>query len=140
MIRFIEYVQKRGSDENDKANDLRFQRSKLRRLAKQDGLVVVSHLQDTTASAIADTRPGFIELLNRIRAGEAEGILCYGLHQLTCNVLEMAVLVDMLKGGPLKAIRTLDRLHLPDDTVDLKTLAWVGRWERSGNQLDYLKA
>jgi DNA invertase Pin-like site-specific DNA recombinase len=61
---------------------------------------------------------GFNEMLARIRAGEANGIICESVDRLTRNVIEREMIRDLIKDGSLKEIRTLEGI-LDESSIKL---------------------
>lgn len=60
-------------------------------------------------------RPVFREMLDRIKAGEANGILCWHLNRLARNPLEWGELQQLLADGVIQCVKTPEREYHPED-------------------------
>jgi site-specific DNA recombinase len=68
----------------------------LQKLASELGLTVVGVLSESQ-SAKAPGRPVFDQLLNSIKTGEADGILCWKLNRLARNPIDGGQISWMLQ-------------------------------------------
>ena len=64
-----------------------------------------------------NARSVFEDMLDRIEAGEADGILCWQINRLSRNPVDSGRLQMMLQDGVIKSIRTVDREYQPSDNV-----------------------
>ncbi len=62
-------------------------------------------------------RPGFTKMVNRIKKGEIDSIVCWKPDRLARNMTEGGELIDLLSAGVLKAIITHDKVYYPWDNV-----------------------
>lgn len=101
------YLRKSSESEDRQALSLEAQEDELRTLAERVGVVVVGEpLREARSAKLAGTRPVFRSMLERIRAGEADGILCWHLNRLARNMREAGELADDVSLGVIKEIRT----------------------------------
>jgi len=62
-------------------------------------------------------RPLFDEMLDRIKQGEAKGIICWNLNRLSRNPIDAGKIQHMLQQGHIEQIITPSRIYLPGDNV-----------------------
>ena len=77
-IKYFIYARKSSESEDRQVQSIESQVEELQKLAKNSSLAVVNIFSESK-SAKAPERPIFEEMLSRIRAGEANGILCWKL-------------------------------------------------------------
>lgn len=104
-LRYILYA-RRSSDRDDlQTLSLDQQVQVLRQLARTRDLDVVEEFTES-ASAKLSGRPIFRELVKRLEAGKADGILVWRLDRLARNLVDGATLIDLLARGCFKEIVT----------------------------------
>ncbi|MCB9883770.1 MAG: recombinase family protein [Planctomycetes bacterium] len=104
-LRYILYA-RRSSDRDDlQTLSLDQQVQVLRQLALTRELDVVEELTES-ASAKLSGRPVFRELVKRLEAGNADGILVWRLDRLARNLVDGATLIDLLARDRFKEIVT----------------------------------
>lgn len=89
----------------------------LKARAKQLGHTVVEVLEESKTAKKPGVRKVFYEMLRRIEAGEADGILCWHLNRLFRNPVDQGTVAWMLQESVIKIIQTHDRPYLPEDNV-----------------------
>jgi DNA invertase Pin-like site-specific DNA recombinase len=62
-------------------------------------------------------RPQFSEMLELIRAGEIDSIVCWKADRLARNMTEGGQIIDLISSGVLKAIITHNKVYYPHDNV-----------------------
>ena len=67
-------------------------------------------------------RPEFIRMIDMIKKGEIDSIVCWKLDRLARNMTEGGMLIDLLSSGGLKAIITHDKVYYPSDNVLLMSV------------------
>jgi site-specific DNA recombinase len=110
---------RRSSDESSdrQLQSIEDQINCLKPIASRLGIKIVEIIEESKSSKQPYIRPKFQDMLNRIEAGEADGILCYHINRLSRNPIDSGTLSWMLQKGIIKAIQTLDREYLPQDNV-----------------------
>jgi site-specific DNA recombinase len=104
-LRYILYA-RRSSDRDDlQTLSLDQQVHILRQLALSRDLDVVEEFTES-ASAKLSGRPVFREVVKRLEAGKADGILVWRLDRLARNLVDGATLIDLLARGRFKEIVT----------------------------------
>jgi DNA invertase Pin-like site-specific DNA recombinase len=77
----------------------------------------VGEFKESKSAKKPHERPIFLEMLNRIEKGEADGILCWQINRLSRNPVDSGTIQWMLQNGLLKSIQTIDKEYLPEDNV-----------------------
>lgn len=80
------------------------QLSECRRLAESQGLDVTREFVDNDRSASKGNRPAFGDLLNAIRSGEVDTIICWHTDRLYRRVRDLVDLVELAEKHSLKII------------------------------------
>lgn len=116
-MRYINYA-RRSSDEKSKkqVQSIEDQLADTRRFAQDAGLNVVDEMTESK-SAKEPGRPVFNAMIERIRKGEADAILCWKLDRLARNPIDAATLRWMMRQGHLKEIRTPYQVYSPEDNA-----------------------
>ncbi len=78
--------------------------------AKTNNLKIVDTIMEQK-SAYKRGRPGFNLMIQRVKKGEANGILTYHLTRLARNSGDTGDLIDLMDAGLLEEIRTVDAIH-----------------------------
>lgn len=114
--RYILYARKSSESEDRQMASIDSQVQELKKLAEENGLNVIEVLEES-CSAKEPGRPIFNALMAKIRAGEADGILCWKLNRLARNPVDGGLVSWDLQGGKIKHIMTYGRSYYPDDNV-----------------------
>lgn len=120
-MRYILYARKSSNSEDRQVQSIGDQLKALRGLASGRGLDVVAELSESRSAKQPGNRPVFQQMLEAIRTGEADAILCWSVNRLSRNPEESGILMGMLQRGQLKVIQTIDREYRPEDNVLLLT-------------------
>lgn len=115
-MRYIIYCRKSTDTEDKQVLSLDSQETELKRLAESRDLEVVQILRESK-SAKAEGRPVFGEMMDLIRKGKADGIICWKLDRLARNFIDGGRVIDLLQRGVIKEIQTHEAKHLPSDNV-----------------------
>lgn len=118
IIYFV-YARKSSESEDRQEQSIDDQIKELKRMAAVKGLSIKEVLVESHSAKKPGNRPVFLELLKRIEAGEANGILCWHLNRLSRNPIDSGTLSWMLQQNIIKCIKTMERDYLPDDNVIL---------------------
>lgn len=118
-IKYFLYARKSSESEERQVQSIEDQVNKLHELAQTLNLEVKEVLQEAKSAKKPYDRPVFENMLERIKKGEAQGILCWQINRLTRNPIDSGVLSWMLQQNILLSIQTIDRQFLPDDNVIL---------------------
>ncbi|MEI6529259.1 MAG: GNAT family N-acetyltransferase [Candidatus Falkowbacteria bacterium] len=64
-----------------------------------------------------DNRPQFSELINLIKRGKIQGVICWKIDRLSRNPIDSATIQWLLQQNELKIIQTMERQYLPGDNA-----------------------
>lgn len=115
-MRYIIYCRKSTDTEDKQVLSLDSQENELKQLAETNGLNVTAIVRESR-SAKVEGRPVFNEVLETIRAGKADAIICWKLDRLARNFIDAGKVIDQLQHGQIKEIRTHEGVHVPSDNV-----------------------
>ncbi|MCC7160485.1 recombinase family protein [Candidatus Nomurabacteria bacterium] len=115
-VEYFMYARKSSESEDRQEQSIEDQINRLKERANSLGISVKEILTEAK-SAKQPGRPVFNDMLNRIKKGEAQGILCWQINRLSRNPIDSGALSWMLQQGALKAIQTMEREYLPEDNV-----------------------
>jgi DNA invertase Pin-like site-specific DNA recombinase len=110
------YARKSSETEDRQALSIESQLTEIRNLAKRHEFSILKELVEAK-SAKEPGRPVFNELIEAIKAGRADTILCWKLDRLARNPIDQGTLQYLLQKGVIKRIITSDRDYLPEDNV-----------------------
>ena len=102
--RYFVYVRKSTGDEDKQQRSIQDQLAEVRELVRKEELEVVDVLAEMQ-SAKNKGRPVFNEMLARIDAGEANGIIAWHPDRLARNALDGGRIIDMLDEGLIRNLR-----------------------------------
>ncbi len=112
------YARRSSDESSDKQlQSIEDQINNLKPLAARLGYKIVDTFEESKSSKQPYIRPKFQNMLDRIEAGEADGILCWHINRLSRNPIDSGTLSWMLQKGIIKVIQTMDREYLPEDNV-----------------------
>jgi site-specific DNA recombinase len=116
MLKYFIYCRKSSEDEDRQILSIDAQISELNAIAARDGVSIVATLTECR-SAKEPGRPVFNDMLRRIEAGEANGILAWKLDRLARNFDDGGKIIGLLQRGVIREIRTFEKTYLPSDNV-----------------------
>ncbi|OGQ05763.1 MAG: hypothetical protein A2W61_01895 [Deltaproteobacteria bacterium RIFCSPLOWO2_01_44_7] len=119
QARYIVYARKSSESEDRQIQSIEDQINRLKQLAKDLNLNVVTTMIEAKSAKKPYNRPVFAEMLQKIENGEASGILCWQLNRLSRNPVDSGQLGWLLQQGIIQSIQTIEREYLPDDNVIL---------------------
>jgi len=114
-IRFFLYARKSSEGEDRQVQSIPDQVTIFTRLVEKENLTLVDVLSESKSAKKPDNRPVFAEMMRRIEAGEANGILCWNANRLFRNPVDGGKIRWLLQEGIIQSIRTVDREFLPSD-------------------------
>jgi site-specific DNA recombinase len=115
-MKYFIYVRKSSESEDRQVQSINDQKNVLQCLAKEKNLKVVRIFEEST-SAKAPNRKVFNEMLSRIHAGDASGILCWKLDRLSRNPVDGGNISWSLQQNIIQNILTPEREYRPSDNV-----------------------
>ncbi len=116
-LRYFLYCRKSSEGEERQALSIDSQISEMKKLVGRDGLKVVKTFTEAHSAKEPGARPEFNEMVERIKKGEANGIVCWKLDRLARNPVDGGIINWMLQQGIIQHIRAYDRDYYPTDNV-----------------------
>ncbi len=116
MFKYFIYCRKSSEDEDRQILSIDAQISELNAIAVRENLTIVTKLTECR-SAKEPGRPVFNDMLRRIEAGEANGILTWKLDRLARNFDDGGRIIGLLHRNVVREIRTFEKTYLPSDNV-----------------------
>lgn len=114
--RYFLYLRRSQDAEDRQMASLEDQESEMRAIAKRLNLNVVDTIRESQ-SAKKPGRPKFNEMIARLNAGEADGILCWKINRLARNPVDGGQISWMLQQSVITHIQTYSRDYRPSDNV-----------------------
>lgn len=111
------YARKSSESEDRQVQSIDDQVGRLKDLAKTLGIKIKHVYTEAKTAKKPNNRPVFDEMMKKIEAGEANGILCWQINRLSRNPIDSAQVQWLLQQGGLKSIQTIDREYKPEDNV-----------------------
>ena len=115
-MKYILYCRKSTEGEDRQMLSLDAQERELLEIAQKYNLDVVQIFRESM-SAKKEGRPIFNEMIDYVKGGKADAILCWKLDRLARNFIDGGQIIDALQTSTIKEIRTYEGLHLPTDNV-----------------------
>src|SRR3989338_6046449 len=96
-IKYFLYARKSSESEDRQVQSIEDQTDRLMALATQTKLEIVDTYEEARSAKQPNNRPLFLEMLERIERGEAQGILCWQINRLYRNPVDSGTLQWMLQ-------------------------------------------
>jgi site-specific DNA recombinase len=133
MIKAIGYIRVSTEQQVSEGISLENQKDQIEKYCKYKGFELVDVITDAGISGgINKARPGFISLLDRIEAGEAEAVVLYSLERLSRDMLTLLALERLLDeyGIDLHTVEGQVDTSEPDGFMSFAMRAFMGEMER----------
>jgi site-specific DNA recombinase len=106
-FRYAIYVRKSTDDNDKQVRSLEDQLDECKKLARDLGVIVLEEniIQESETAKEAGVRPKFRKLLEKIIAGELDGIIAWHPNRLTRNMLEAGEIIDLLDKYIIKDLK-----------------------------------
>ena len=111
------YCRKSTEDSSRQILSLDSQEKEMTRLAESLELNIVKTFRESKSAKKPDNRPQFTELINWIKRGQIEGIICWKIDRISRNPIDSATIQWLLQQNELKIIQTMERQYLPGDNA-----------------------
>jgi site-specific DNA recombinase len=115
-IKYVVYCRKSTDTEDRQIHSIEDQENTLSDLTKKMGLDVVEFFGESM-SAKKPGRPEFIKMINLIKSGKANGIICWSLNRLARNPVDAGDVQWLLQKNIIESIVTPSREYLPTDNI-----------------------
>lgn len=116
-IKYFIYARKSQEGEERQVQSIPDQLREDEATAKRYGIKVVDVLTEEGSAKEPNKRPIFDAMLERIKKGEANGIICWNLNRLSRNPVDSGKLQWMLQQGLIQSILTPSREYKPTDNA-----------------------
>ena len=116
-IKYFTYARKSQEGEEKQVQSIPDQLREAEVVAKRYNIKVVDILTEEGSAKEPNKRPIFEEMLERIKRGEANGIICWNLNRLSRNPVDSGKLQWMLQQGLIQSILTPSREYKPNDNA-----------------------
>ncbi len=110
QLKYIIYRRKSSEGEDKQTLSLDSQKRELIKFANQHDLKIVADLEEAQ-SAYKQGRDKFAELIELIEQGKANAVLVYHISRLSRNMRDAGLIMDMLKEGIIKEVRTPHEIY-----------------------------
>ena len=116
-LKYVLYVRKSSESEDRQVQSIQDQLDRLKELAKNNNLKIVKTYKESKSAKQPTSRPFFAEMLQLVKDGKADGILCWQINRLSRNPIDSAEIRWLLQEGVLQSIQTIDKEYRPEDNV-----------------------
>lgn len=116
-IKYFIYARKSQEGDEKQAQSIPDQIREDDNVAKRYHIKVVDTLTEEGSAKEPNKRPVFDHMLERIKKGEANGIICWNLNRLSRNPVDSGKLQWMLQQGLIQSILTPSREYRPSDNA-----------------------
>ena len=116
-IKYALYCRKSTEDSSRQILSLDSQEKEMKQKADGLGLDIVKVFRESKSAKKPDNRPQFSELINLIKRGKIEGVICWKIDRLSRNPIDSATIQWLLQQNQLKIIETMERQYLPNDNA-----------------------
>lgn len=114
-------IESRSKGEDDRGvPSIESQLNEVKKFIKGQNLIIVKEFTETKSASKPYNRPEFEAMIEYIKAGKADGVLCFKIDRLARNSVDEGIIKHYLQTGLIKNIKSTDRDWYPDD----HTLVW----------------
>lgn len=118
-IKYFLYARKSSESEDRQMQSIEDQIRYLKELAFKYDIEIIDILEESKSAKAPGIRPVYQKMIERIKNGEATGILTWHLNRLSRNAVDSGKLSWMLQNSTIEKIQTIDKFYLPEDNVIL---------------------
>ena len=115
-MKYVIYARKSSQGKKRQEASIPAQFDEMREVAKENNLEVVKEFQESK-SAKEPGREVFNEMIEFIKEGHADGILCWKLNRLARNPIDEGVIKYLLQNGTIQILKTPNGEHHTKDNV-----------------------
>lgn len=121
-IKYFVYCRKSTDDKERQILSLVSQEDAMKDIATRNRLQIIDTLKESKSAKAPDKRPVFAEMIKNIKAGKANGIICWELSRLARNPDEAGLIMGMLQRGEIKHIKTYGKDYYSDDNAVISSV------------------
>ncbi len=114
---YYAYMRKSSEGEDRQVQSIERQHDEIMKLIEFRALTVAEFFQENRSAMMPNNRPEFSRMIQGIKKGRADGIICWHLNRLARNPLESGIIQQLLEDGKIKRIITKDREYTPADNA-----------------------
>lgn len=118
-MKYFLYCRKSQESEDRQSLSLPAQETEMKEYAVRNNLQLLKVFSEAKSARIPNKRVLFSEMINRIKDGEADGILCYHTNRLSRNPEEAGKIMQMISDGVIKEIRTISEVISWENANDI---------------------
>lgn len=115
QLKYYIYLRKSSEGEDRQVQSIERQADEVIKLITHEGLQVVGTFQECRSAMAPYNRPEFTKMIKGIKAGKANGIICWHINRLARNPLESGIIQQLLEDGKIQSILTKDREYTRAD-------------------------
>lgn len=116
------YCRKSSEDSGKQIQSIEDQTETLRDKAKREGLVITKTYTESKSAKTPGRREQFNLMIEDLKAGKIQGIICWKLDRLSRNPLEGGIIMQHLQDGTIQKIVTYEKTYFPGDNGLLMTI------------------
>lgn len=116
-IKYFIYARKSSESDEKQVQSIEDQTLVMSGVAKSYGLKVVDTITESKSAKEPHGRVEFEKMIERVKAGEAQGILVWKIDRLSRNPIDSATIQWLLQKEVIVSIRTPDREYRPEDNA-----------------------
>lgn len=104
-LRYVMYVRKSTKDKEHQVRSIGDQITDCRKIKHDLGLKVMKIIRERQSAKESGIRPKFTKMLDDIKLGKYDGILCWHPDRLARNMAEAGTIIDMLDKDEIKDLK-----------------------------------
>jgi site-specific DNA recombinase len=116
-IKYYIYLRKSSESEEKQIQSIERQADEVHKLVTYQGLQVAGTFQESRSAMTPNNRPEFTKMIRGLKAGKANGIICWHINRLARNPLESGIVQQLLEDGKIQSIITKDREYTSADNA-----------------------
>ena len=121
-IKYFIYARKSTEGDSRQVLSIDGQLEDLKKIISRENLYVVDTISEKRSAASPFNRPAYTEMINRLKKGEASGVIVWHIDRLARNHLEAGEFQYLLQIGIIKSVWTLNREYQSRDNALLFSL------------------
>ena len=125
-VRYFIYARKSSEDKQKQVQSIEDQVAAMKAVAARHGVEVSEIFTEVKSGKTPHGRPIFEEMIQRIKNGEAQGILVWKLDRLGRNPVDIATIQWLLEQSTIRAILTPEKEYKPEDSSYIISVEGAG--------------
>ncbi len=117
FTKYYVYLRKSSEGEDRQIQSIERQADEIHKLITGSGLFIAGTFQECRSAMTPNNRPEFLKMIKGIKAGKANGIICWHINRLSRNPLESGIVQQLLEDGKIQSIITKDREYCAADNA-----------------------